>query len=128
MVGSSDGFKIANVDLKMRGPGNMMGTKQSGLLELRFVNLAEDYNIIKQTSINQGLVFFGSYATQQYSKYMPSFKNLKISNKIWKKKHIQSIKTAYGNSPFFIHYIDQIFEIINYTINEIWLAIEQFPI
>jgi ATP-dependent DNA helicase RecG len=49
MVGSSDGFKIANVDLKMRGPGNMMGTKQSGLLELRFVNLAEDYNIIKQT-------------------------------------------------------------------------------
>ena len=51
MVGSSDGFKIANVDLKMRGPGNMMGTKQSGLLELRFVNLAEDYNVIKQTRI-----------------------------------------------------------------------------
>ena len=46
-----DGFKIANVDLKMRGPGNMMGTKQSGLLELRFVNLAEDYNIIKQTRV-----------------------------------------------------------------------------
>ena len=51
MVGSSDGFKIANVDLKMRGPGNMMGTKQSGLLELRFVNLAEDYNVIKQTRV-----------------------------------------------------------------------------
>jgi ATP-dependent DNA helicase RecG len=33
----------------MRGPGNMMGTKQSGLLELRFANLSEDYNAIKQT-------------------------------------------------------------------------------
>ena len=49
MVSSSDGFKIANMDLKLRGPGNMMGTKQSGLLELRFVNLAEDYKLIKKT-------------------------------------------------------------------------------
>jgi ATP-dependent DNA helicase RecG len=47
MVNSSDGFKIANVDLKLRGPGNMMGTKQSGLLELRFTNLAEDFDTIK---------------------------------------------------------------------------------
>ena len=49
MVNSSDGFKIANVDLKLRGPGNMMGTKQSGLLELRFTNLAEDFDTIKET-------------------------------------------------------------------------------
>ena len=49
MVESSDGFKIANTDLKLRGPGNMMGTKQSGLLELRFTNLAEDYESIKKT-------------------------------------------------------------------------------
>ena len=40
-------------------------------------NSSKIYNIIKQTSINQGLVFFGSYATQQYSKYMPSVKTLK---------------------------------------------------
>ena len=49
MVETSDGFKIANTDLKLRGPGNMMGTKQSGLLELRFTNLAEDYDSIKKT-------------------------------------------------------------------------------
>ena len=49
MVETSDGFKIANTDLKLRGPGNMMGTKQSGLLELRFTNLAEDYESIKKT-------------------------------------------------------------------------------
>ena len=45
-MGNNDGFKIANTDLKMRGPGNMMGTKQSGLLELRFTNLAEDQDIV----------------------------------------------------------------------------------
>ena len=39
---------------------------------------------------------------------------MKISNNMWKKKHIQSIKTAYGNSPFFIHYVDELFEIINH--------------
>ena len=46
MVETDDGFKIANTDLKMRGPGNMMGTKQSGLLELRFTNLAEDQDMV----------------------------------------------------------------------------------
>ena len=46
MVETNDGFKIANTDLKMRGPGNMMGTKQSGLLELRFTNLAEDQDMV----------------------------------------------------------------------------------
>ena len=46
MVSTNDGFKIANADLKMRGPGNMMGTKQSGLLELQFTNLAEDQDVV----------------------------------------------------------------------------------
>lgn len=46
MVRTNDGFRIANTDLKMRGPGNMMGTKQSGLLELQFTNLAEDQNVV----------------------------------------------------------------------------------
>ena len=49
MIDTNDGFKLAEVDLKLRGPGDMMGTKQSGLLELRFTNLAEDYESIKKT-------------------------------------------------------------------------------
>ena len=32
LVKTSDGFKIADIDLQMRGPGNLMGTQQSGLL------------------------------------------------------------------------------------------------
>jgi len=39
--------------------------------------------------------------------------NIRIANNDWKKKHIQSIKTAYGSSPFFIYYFEEIKEIIN---------------
>jgi len=45
---SNDGFKIAEADLKMRGPGELLGQQQSGLLNLRFGNLAEDLNLIRQ--------------------------------------------------------------------------------
>ena len=49
MVQTTDGFKIAEADLKLRGPGNIFGTKQSGFPDLKFVNLAEDHEIISQT-------------------------------------------------------------------------------
>lgn len=42
MTESQDGFKIADVDLKLRGPGDLMGTRQSGLLSLRLADLRED--------------------------------------------------------------------------------------
>lgn len=42
MVNSSDGFEIAEVDLKLRGPGDMMGTQQSGVLELKIANIVKD--------------------------------------------------------------------------------------
>ena len=49
LVNSSDGFEIANIDLKLRGPGNMMGTEQSGVLDLKFTDLTKDSDIIAQT-------------------------------------------------------------------------------
>ena len=42
LVGTSDGFKIADIDLKIRGPGNLTGTQQSGVLDLKIGNLSED--------------------------------------------------------------------------------------
>ena len=42
MVNSSDGFEIAEVDLKLRGPGDMLGTQQSGVLELKIANIVKD--------------------------------------------------------------------------------------
>ena len=48
MVRTSDGFEIAEVDLKMRGPGDLMGTQQSGILDLKIADLAKDGQILQQ--------------------------------------------------------------------------------
>lgn len=48
MVRTSDGFEIAEVDLKMRGPGDIMGTQQSGILDLKIADLAKDGQILQQ--------------------------------------------------------------------------------
>lgn len=42
MCETNDGFKIAEVDLKLRGPGDILGTKQSGLLNLKIADLTTD--------------------------------------------------------------------------------------
>ncbi len=46
MVETSDGFKIAEVDLKLRGPGNIMGTQQSGVLNLKIADVVKDSAIL----------------------------------------------------------------------------------
>lgn len=43
---TTDGFKIAEEDLKLRGPGEFLGTKQSGYLEFRKADLIKDYEIL----------------------------------------------------------------------------------
>jgi ATP-dependent DNA helicase RecG len=46
MCRTNNGFEIAEVDLKIRGPGDMLGTKQSGVLDLAIANLATDGEIL----------------------------------------------------------------------------------
>jgi ATP-dependent DNA helicase RecG len=46
MVATTDGFKIAEVDLKLRGPGNIMGTQQSGVLDLKIADIVKDSKIL----------------------------------------------------------------------------------
>ncbi len=45
---TNDGFKIAEADLKLRGPGELLGQQQSGLPQFRFGNLTEDFDLIQQ--------------------------------------------------------------------------------
>jgi ATP-dependent DNA helicase RecG len=47
MVGTNDGFEIAEVDLNLRGPGDLMGTQQSGILNLKIADIVKDSQILK---------------------------------------------------------------------------------
>lgn len=46
MVGTNDGFEIAEVDLKLRGPGDLMGKQQSGVLNLQIADIVRDRDIL----------------------------------------------------------------------------------
>ncbi len=59
MVRTNDGFEISEVDLKLRGPGDITGTQQSGMLDLKIANLAKDGQLLQlartaaQTILNE---------------------------------------------------------------------------
>ena len=48
MVRTNNGFEIAETDLKLRGPGDLMGTQQSGALDLLIADLAKDGHLLEQ--------------------------------------------------------------------------------
>ena len=48
LVRTNDGFEIAETDLKLRGPGDLMGTQQSGALDLLIADLGKDQAILQQ--------------------------------------------------------------------------------
>ncbi|MEM7055295.1 MAG: ATP-dependent DNA helicase RecG, partial [Bacteroidota bacterium] len=47
MVRTNDGFEIADVDLRLRGPGDMMGVQQSGTLDLKIADLGQDGKVLQ---------------------------------------------------------------------------------
>ena len=47
MCETNDGFKISEVDMKLRGPGDILGTQQSGIVDFKRLDLSQDGNIIK---------------------------------------------------------------------------------
>ena len=49
MVRTNDGFEIAEVDLQLRGPGDLLGTQQSGLLDLKIADISKDQPLVSLT-------------------------------------------------------------------------------
>ncbi len=47
MRDTSDGFEIARIDLELRGPGELLGTRQTGLLQLRIADLSRDADLLE---------------------------------------------------------------------------------
>jgi ATP-dependent DNA helicase RecG len=48
LVRSNDGFEIAEMDLRFRGPGQVLGTRQSGLPDLALASLADDGSVLEE--------------------------------------------------------------------------------
>jgi len=47
MVRTTDGFEISDVDLKLRGPGDLEGTRQSGILDLKLADIVRDEQMLR---------------------------------------------------------------------------------
>ena len=51
LVDSNDGFEIAEVDLRLRGPGDLLGTAQSGLSDIKFVDFLADTALLREARV-----------------------------------------------------------------------------
>lgn len=56
MVRTQDGFEIAEVDMKLRGPGDLAGTKQSGVLDLKIADIIKDGDILAESREAAGIL------------------------------------------------------------------------
>ena len=56
LVKSNDGFFIAGEDLRLRGPGDLLGIRQSGMLEFRLGDIFQDADILKKASEAAGAI------------------------------------------------------------------------
>ena len=52
MVEHRDGFKIADIDLKLRGPGDIFSTRQSGFPDLRYADIVNDVNLLMEAKLS----------------------------------------------------------------------------
>lgn len=79
MVKTNNGFEIAEIDLQLRGPGDLQGTQQSGVLDLHIADLAKDQKILQEARITaQEIVDTDPYLEHPYytdlRKYLASSK------------------------------------------------------
>jgi ATP-dependent DNA helicase RecG len=85
MVRTNDGFEIAEVDLHLRGPGDIMGTQQSGILNLKIADLIKDTSILKlaRHHAKQILSKDPGLKTPKNEAILETYKQLKKYKNIW---------------------------------------------
>ena len=85
MVKSNDGFEIAEKDLEIRGPGNLMGTQQSGVIPLKIVNLVSDKNMIStiRDYVKKILTTDQNLTKKENTIILNTYKHLNKNNDIW---------------------------------------------
>ncbi|HWR93673.1 MAG TPA: ATP-dependent DNA helicase RecG [Flavobacterium sp.] len=85
MVHTNDGFEIAEVDLKLRGPGDLMGTQQSGVLNLQIADIVRDRDILILAR-NQAMKLLNDDASMtkpEHQKLREVFIELSKKKNIW---------------------------------------------
>lgn len=85
MTSTSDGFEIAEVDLKLRGPGDLMGTQQSGVLNLKIADIVKDNQILQsaRSYAKQLLAQDPHLELPQHKMVKFTYANLGTSKNIW---------------------------------------------
>ena len=76
LVNTSDGFKISEEDFKLRGSGDIFGTRQSGDMNFKILNVKNDYNVLRHAK-EDALDFISNYQEyDDYDKIMSSVKSI----------------------------------------------------
>ena len=85
MVRTNDGFEIAEVDLKLRGPGDIMGTQQSGVLNLKIADIVKDKHILQHArySAQQLLKKDPSLSLPEHKVILNTYRQLSKYKNIW---------------------------------------------
>tara|TARA_R110002049_G_scaffold64019_2_gene169547 strand:+ start:7776 stop:9875 length:2100 start_codon:yes stop_codon:yes gene_type:complete len=83
MVGTNDGFQIAEVDLKLRGPGDLMGTQQSGVLNLKIADIIRDNDILKTARYHALKILKEDISLQNHPIILHAYTQLVKYKNIW---------------------------------------------
>ncbi|SHE92804.1 ATP-dependent DNA helicase RecG [Arenibacter palladensis] len=83
MVGTNDGFQIAEVDLKLRGPGDLMGTQQSGILNLKIADIVKDNDILKTARYHALKILREDISLQKHPVILHAYTQLVKYKNIW---------------------------------------------
>jgi len=85
MVRSSDGFEIAEVDLKLRGPGDIMGTQQSGILNLKIADIVKDKDILQEARLRAKHILKAdpSLASPEHRVILNTYRQMSKYRNIW---------------------------------------------
>ena len=85
MVQTNDGFVIAEEDLRLRGPGDLMGTQQSGILDLKVADLAKDQQILilARRNASELLAKDPNFKDPENASILKEFKNILRTKPNW---------------------------------------------
>lgn len=86
MVRTQDGFELAEVDLSLRGPGDLMGTQQSGLLPFLIANLKKDGDVLKAVryAVDEILLIDSALSQEQHRVLHSALALTQQGKSIWK--------------------------------------------